>query len=209
MNNGQDSFLMNKDNFLRGQAKAVKRIPGDYLYGHARTLTMINTVIAVLSLSVATAAVLYVSIRFTHPIKQLIRSMSKIQSGQLEERIEIVRNDEFGILAKKFRTMMETINDLIFREYKLKLANKTTQLKMLQAQVNPHFINNALQSIGASALDNDAPEVYELVSSLGRMMHYSMNTKDTIVPLSQELAYVEHSAQGVHLNVNPQQADLL
>ncbi len=170
----------------------VKRIPGDYLYGHARTLTMINTAIAVLSLSIATAAVLYVSIRFTHPIKQLIRSMSKIQSGQLEEPIEIVRNDEFGILAKRFRTMMETINDLIFREYKLKLANKTTQLKMLQAQVNPHFLNNALQSIGASALDNDAPEVYELVSSLGRMMHYSMNTKDTIVPLSQELAYVDH-----------------
>lgn len=170
----------------------VKRIPAQHLYSQARNLTMINTAVAVLCLSVATAAVLIVSIRFTHPIKQLIRSINRIQSGQMEEPIDIVRNDEFGILAKRFRTMMGTINDLIFREYKLNLANKTTQLKMLQAQINPHFINNALQSIGASALDNDAPEVYGLVSSLGQMMHYSMNTKQTIVPLSQELDYVNH-----------------
>ncbi|MDQ6422191.1 histidine kinase [Paenibacillus sp. LHD-117] len=170
----------------------VKRIPDQYLSAQANKLTMINTVIAVLFLSVATVAVLIVSIRFTNPIKQLIRSINKIQTGQLEEPIDIVRNDEFGILATRFRTMMNTINELIFREYKLNLANKTTQLKMLQAQINPHFINNALQSIGASALDNDAPEVYNLVSSLGQMMHYSMNTKEMIVPLSQELDYVHH-----------------
>ncbi|KIL41655.1 hypothetical protein SD70_05935 [Gordoniibacillus kamchatkensis] len=170
----------------------VKRIPGHYLYAHARNLTMINTVIAVLFLSVATAAVLLVSIRFTNPIKKLIRSINKIQSGQLEEPIDISRQDEFGLLARRFRTMMHTINDLILQEYKLKLANKTNQLKMLQAQINPHFINNALQSIGASALDHDAPEVYGLISSLGQMMHYSMNMKETIVPLSQELEYVNH-----------------
>ncbi|RJX36832.1 sensor histidine kinase [Paenibacillus pinisoli] len=170
----------------------VKRIPDQHLYIEAHKLTMINTAIAVLFLSVATVAVLLVSIRFTNPIKQLIRSINKIQSGQLEEPIDIVRNDEFGILATRFRTMMHTINELIFREYKLNLANKTTQLKMLQAQINPHFINNALQSIGASALDNDAPEVYGLVSSLGQMMHYSMNTKEMIVSLSQELDYVHH-----------------
>ncbi|CAM4346362.1 sensor histidine kinase [Paenibacillus alkaliterrae] len=170
----------------------VKRIPGHYLYEPARKLTMINAAIAVLFLSVATAAVLAVSIRFTYPIKKLIRSINKIQTGQLEEPIDISRNDEFGLLAKRFRTMMNTINELILQEYKLKLANKTIQLKALQAQINPHFINNALQSIGASALDHDAPEVYGLVSSLGQMMHYSMNMKETIVPLSQELEYVNH-----------------
>ncbi|MCC3375306.1 sensor histidine kinase [Cohnella sp. REN36] len=170
----------------------VKRIPNPYLYAHARKLTLINTGIAVLSLSVATAAVLFVSIRFTHPIKKLIRSINKIQTGQLEEPIDVSRQDEFGQLAKRFQTMMHTINDLIIQEYKLKLANQTNQLKMLQAQINPHFINNALQSIGTSALEHDAPEVYELVSSLGQMMHYSMNMKDTVVPLSQELDYVDH-----------------
>ncbi|MFD0697535.1 sensor histidine kinase [Paenibacillus sp. GCM10027628] len=170
----------------------VKGIPDNYLYKHTRNLTMINTVVAVLFLTLAMAAVLYVSILFTIPIKKLIRSMNKIQAGQLEEPIDISRNDEFGLLAKRFRTMMQTINDLILQEYKLKLANKTNQLKMLQAQINPHFINNALQSIGASALDHDADEVYGLVSSLGKMMHYSMNMKETVVPLSQELEYVSH-----------------
>jgi two-component system, sensor histidine kinase YesM len=63
---------------------------------------------------------------------------------------------------------------------------------MLQAQINPHFINNSLQSIGNMALVSGAPNVYTLVSSLGQMMHYSMNTKETVVTLDREIDYINY-----------------
>ncbi|TDF99471.1 cache domain-containing sensor histidine kinase [Paenibacillus piri] len=170
----------------------VKRIPFVHLYEYPHRLTLINSLVAVLFLSIAMIAVLTVSLQLTKPLKQFIMHISKIQAGQLEKPIAIDRSDEIGVLAKRFQTMMDTINGLILREYKLKLANKTIQLEMLQAQVNPHFLNNTLQSIGNQALESNAPKVYSLVSSLGQMMHYSMNTKETVVPLSKEIDYVKH-----------------
>jgi two-component system sensor histidine kinase YesM len=85
---------------------------------------------------------------------------------------------------------MQRINQLIIREYRLELASKTNQLKALQAQVNPHFMNNALQSIGTLALQNGDRKVYSLISSLGKMMRYHMRADSTSVPLSAELDYV-------------------
>ena len=73
---------------------------------------------------------------------------------------------------------METINNLVLQEYKLELANKTNQLKALQARVHPHFLYNALQSIGTLALQRGVPDVYKLILKLSKMMRYSMNTSD-------------------------------
>ncbi|WP_405462569.1 sensor histidine kinase [Paenibacillus sp. HJGM_3] len=105
------------------------------------------------------------------------------------------REDEIGHLSRRFQSMMNTINDLILREYRLELANKTTQLRMLQAQINPHFINNALQSIGTLALQHEAPKVYALLASLAKMMHYTMHTDETIVPLEKELEHLNYYLQ--------------
>lgn len=170
----------------------VKRIPDSHLYQYARSVALINTAVAAISLSIAMIAILIVSLRLTSPLKQLISHISKIQAGQLEAPLAIKRSDEIGIVATRFQTMMDTINELILREYKLNLANKTNQLKMLQAQINPHFINNSLQSIGHLALESQAPKVYSLISSLGQMMHYSMNTQETIVPLAREFEHATY-----------------
>jgi len=86
---------------------------------------------------------------------------------------------------------MQRINQLIMREYRLELASKSNQLKALQAQINPHFMNNALQSIGTLALQHGDRQVYTLISSLGKMMRYHMRADNTSVPLSAELDYVQ------------------
>jgi two-component system sensor histidine kinase YesM len=169
----------------------VKRIPYTSLYANARELTGINMTVAALSMIITIAATLFISFRITSPIKQLIGYINKIQTGNLEVDINVTSSDEIGILSQRFRTMIDAINNLILREYKLDIANKTNQLKALQAQINPHFLNNALQSIGTLALQHEAPRVYALISSLGKMMRYSMATGESIVPLHKELDHVK------------------
>ncbi|WP_167577608.1 sensor histidine kinase [Ammoniphilus sp. YIM 78166] len=170
----------------------LKRVPNTSLYKSARDLILINLAIGVLFLGMAIIAIVIVSYRFTKPIKELIRWSSAIQSGNLEETMNINRTDEIGSLARRFKDMIQTINELILREYKLNLANKTNQLKILQAQINPHFIYNSLQSIGALALEYNTPKIYMLLMSMGQMMHYSMNAKETNVMLSKEIEYVNY-----------------
>ena len=170
----------------------VKRIPYESLYRDARRITLINSLVVSLFLVLSVIATIIISVRFTNPIKKLIRYINKIESGRLDADLDIgvERHDEIGILAKRFHQLMQRLDQLIMREYRLELANKTNQLKALQAQVNPHFMNNALQSIGTLALQRGDRQIYSLISSLGKMMRFHMKADGTSVPLSDELDYV-------------------
>ncbi|UHA75029.1 cache domain-containing sensor histidine kinase [Paenibacillus sp. 481] len=169
----------------------VKKIPKPYLLRDANRAAVFNIVLLGVSLLVIIAATVIVSLRITKPIAQLVHYMNQVQSGKLDVDIRPVSNDEIGVVSKRFRSMMDTINNLILREYKLELANKTNQLKALQAQINPHFMNNALQSIGTLALQHNAPRIYGLISALARMMRYSMYNEESTATLREELDHVK------------------
>ncbi|KAA9004840.1 sensor histidine kinase [Paenibacillus spiritus] len=174
------------------QGYIVKLVSYDELYTDARTITGINTGIGVLLVAVAGIAGVLISISFTRPIKKLIAYTQRVQIGQLGAHIEPVSEDEFGLLTRKITDMTRTINDLILNEYRLEIANKTNELKALQAQVNPHFLYNALQSIASLSLRLGAPKIYDLIYSLGSMMRYSMTTNNPLVTLAQEAEHVEN-----------------
>ncbi|BBH24980.1 hypothetical protein Back11_63250 [Paenibacillus baekrokdamisoli] len=169
----------------------IKRIPNETLHQTAREVALINSGIVVLFLILTIIATILITFQLTAPIKKLIRSMNQIQSGNLQVNIDVNRKDEFGILARRFQQAMNTINEMIIREYELELARKTNELKVLQVQTNPHFMNNALQSIGTLSLQKQEPEIYSLITSLGKMMRYSMNAGEPIVSLARELDYVK------------------
>ncbi|AIQ11632.1 cache domain-containing sensor histidine kinase [Paenibacillus durus] len=170
----------------------IKLVPYEDLYRDARTISRINTGIGVLFLIIAVIAGVLISIGFTRPIKKLISYTQKVQIGQLDASVDLVRVDEFGLLARKITDMTRTINDLILQEYRLEIANKTNQLKVLQAQVNPHFLYNALQSIATLSLRYNAPKIYDLIYSLGSMMRYSMTTDGNQVTLQDEIEHVQN-----------------
>lgn len=174
----------------------VKRLPYEQLTKNARQLTLINALILSIFMLIVIAGTVYISIRFTAPIKQLIRYITRIQTGQVglgdhQTDIELTRTDEMGILANRFHGLMQDLDQMVMREYRLELANKSNQLMALQAQINPHFLNNALQSIGTLALQHEAPKIYTLINSLAKMMHYSMNTNDSVVPLKKEVEHIK------------------
>ncbi|QGQ97865.1 sensor histidine kinase [Paenibacillus psychroresistens] len=198
----KDNFAFNQDHFS-GEIiyekmttpylkwTIIKRIPNETLHQTAREVALINSGIVVLFLILTILATVIIAFQLTAPIKKLIRSMNQIQSGNLQATIDVARKDEFGILARRFQLAMNTINELIIREYELELARKTNELNVLQVQTNPHFMNNALQSIGTLALQKQEPEIYNLIASLGKMMRYSMNAGEPIVTLARELDYVK------------------
>ncbi|MCA0756186.1 sensor histidine kinase [Paenibacillus sp. N4] len=169
----------------------IKQTPYRHLYSAADRVAKINALVGIGFLAVVVLATLYISIRFTKPLLRLIGYVNKIETGNLNVSIDIQSNDEIGLLARRFRSMMQTINHLILKEYRLEIANKTNELKALQAQVNPHFLYNALQSIGTVSLQHGDLKAYSLITSLGKMMRYNMNTGDSVVELSRELSYAE------------------
>ncbi|AIQ39390.1 histidine kinase [Paenibacillus sp. FSL R7-0297] len=169
----------------------VKQIPVSYLFREALEAARINMLLLVLLLITIIILTVLVSFRITAPIKQLTRYMNQVQTGNLEIDIRPAGKDEIGVVTEHFRSMMDTINNLILREYRLELSNKTNELRALQSQINPHFMNNTLQIIGTLALELKVPQIYGLLSALAKMMRYSMYNDEKIVTIQNELEHVK------------------
>jgi len=169
----------------------VKRIPYNVLYQGARETALINILIGIVTLVIVLIATMFVSFKITAPIKVLIDNMKKVENGEFKADFDSLGNDEIGMLGRHFKLMIAKINDLIEREYKLDIENKESQLRVLRSQINPHFLYNALQSIGTLALKSKAVPVYSLLTSLSKIMRYSMNMKEDIVPFISELMHVK------------------
>ncbi|MFZ3591322.1 sensor histidine kinase [Bacillus sp. DJP31] len=169
----------------------VKRVPYDTLYESAINVTKINFMFGVIGLMLVILATTFVTFKITSPIRILLQNIQQVEEGNMKVQFESLGNDEIGILGDRFKQMIEKINLFINREYKLELENKTNQLKVLQSQINPHFLYNALQSIGTVALKNNVPQIYTLVTHLSKIMRYGMNMKDNMVPLIKEINYTK------------------
>ncbi|QOY38216.1 sensor histidine kinase [Anaerobacillus isosaccharinicus] len=169
----------------------VKRIPHSILYESAFNVAKINIIFGGFGLILAVLLTLFISFKITSPIRVLLQNIQEIEKGNMEIQFKSLGSDEIGILGSRFKQMIEKINHLIKREYKLELENKTNQLKVLQSQINPHFLYNALQSIGTVALKNQVPQIYTLITHLSKIMRYGMDMKDSTVPLIKEINYTK------------------
>ncbi|WP_163528521.1 cache domain-containing sensor histidine kinase [Halobacillus ihumii] len=170
--------------------KLVKITPSEVLFREVQQTAYTSIVVG---LGVGVLGLIMISLityKITSPIQQLTRKVRTIEGGYTEVPFDNRRHDEIGYLEKHMKEMMERINLHIDREYKLEIENKENQFRALKSQVNPHFLFNALQSIGAVALRSNASNVYQLVTSLSKMMRYSMQANEW-VQVKEEMKYIE------------------
>ncbi|MFC4404887.1 cache domain-containing sensor histidine kinase [Gracilibacillus xinjiangensis] len=144
--------------------------------------------------------VIFLGSKFTgtivNPIESLNRKMEKVQTGNLDyydlESETNFTKDEAGQMHENFKKMMNQINYLIAENYKKQLLIKDSEYKTLQAQVNPHFLYNTLESINWSAKIAGEKKISQMAESLGYVLRSSINMKSTLIPLSEEVSIVDH-----------------
>lgn len=124
---------------------------------------------------------IFLSRRIARPLLRLEAYMGKVGQGDTTVRVPVESTDEIGQISLRFNRMEEEIEQLINEKYKLELARRTAQLDSLIAQINPHFLNNILQSIGGAALEKGVPEIYEAAGTLAKMLRYSIKGPDRVM----------------------------
>ncbi len=174
------------------QWKLVKITPSDFLFNEVRQTAQTNIIVGVGVVFLGLLMVVIISHKITRPIKLLSRKVRRIEGENMDKDVSFddEREDEIGHLEKHIKGMMDRINLHIEREYKLEIENRKNQFKVLKSQVNPHFLYNSLQSIGAVALRSNSPDVYKYVTSLSRMMRYSIRA-DQWVSVQSEVDYIK------------------
>ena len=127
----------------------------------------------------------YFGIKFTksitNPIEYLANVMKRVEDNKFDIKnyniLEYKKVDEIGVLYKEFKIMLEKIDNLINENYKKQIISKDAQYRALQAQINPHFLYNTLESINWIAKVNNQDKIARMVKSLGNLLRVSINSK--------------------------------
>ena len=133
---------------------------------------------------------LYVRRRIIRPITLLSSASRRIENGELGVTVPMQGGDELGDLGRAFSNMSRRIEELIDRTYKEELAVKNAQIQALQSRINPHFINNALESINWQARMEGSETIPAMVSALSVLLGASMARQDRRMVTMREEAEV-------------------
>ena len=126
----------------------------------------------------------------SEPIRRLKSSMIEVQKGNLEAVAVIDNKNEIGDLSQTFNEMTQEIRDLIEANNHNQRQKRKSEFKALQAQINPHFLYNTLDSIIWMSMANKQEEVVEMTSALARLFRLSINKGHEMLSLQGEVDHV-------------------
>jgi two-component system sensor histidine kinase YesM len=170
---------------------SLKVIPVSVLKQSVHSIVRDNIELSIIFILAAVILVVFISNRMSLPVKKLAENMKKMETGKFNVRIDYkTSSSEFTFLFQKFNLMAEEINKLFNEKYRLELAQRSAELFALQAQINPHFLYNTLQTVQWMALKRDAYEINAIVVALRDILKYCLKNSGDIVKLGEELDYV-------------------
>ncbi|KWX76336.1 histidine kinase [Paenibacillus riograndensis] len=175
--------------------RLVTVIPNSFINKSALATMNFGLIIGAVSVVVAILLAAVLAWRLATPIVSLARSIQGF--GMMKER-EVrlsTRVDEIGLLETKLDQMSHRIREHIRTEYMISLEKKSAELKALQAQINPHFLQNTLQMIGSMLFKNSPAESYEVIRSLSDMFRYIIREPEDLAPLRAELNHLNNYMQ--------------
>ena len=132
----------------------------------------------------------------TRPLEKLTAEIKLVETGNFhlphDPASHEKRLDEIGTLQNDFELMTQKIDDLINENYVKQLVIKDTQMKALQAQINPHFLYNTLESINWMAKVNGQSSISLMAESLGNLLRGALKVKEKTIRIDDELALLQN-----------------
>ncbi len=171
---------------------------GDLFSGSERTFR--KYVVTFLAFSaLATVLSFFLVHRVTRDYRRLVRHLSGI-SGREGDVIPPVpvegrMSRDARELYEAFNAMAERVNRLVDDNYRKQLLITETQLSALQAQINPHFLYNTLNSIYWTAREQGNREVAAMTNSLSRLLREAVSISSMLIPMDRELEIVRNYVQ--------------
>ena len=173
--------------------------PMNYLYRHFASIIVLSVIIIFIFALLA----MTVFLMFSSYLKQRFGRIQNEVSHLVEQEFEIAPSiggkDEFADIYETIYKMSEDIKRLIGEVYEqnlekqmLKASQNEIRFKMLSAQINPHFLFNAIETIRMKALSSGDKDIASMLRMLASLLRYNLSVKGKPVPLEQELEAVNN-----------------
>lgn len=137
-------------------------------------------------------SVFWLIIRKLKPIHDLTQATNYIGQGHLGYTIQIQENNEIGILAQHFNQMSLELKQIMIEKEQIEEQKRHQEIAALQAQINPHFILNTINTVKWMAIINHVPNISECLTSFGRILEPLLKQQIDFYTVQEEICYLQN-----------------
>ncbi len=167
--------------------KYIFTLPKNKAYENINNLSTTILIVSILSIFVVMAFAIYLYTIIYTPIKNLISAMNKNKKGKVSLCPTDNKKNEFSILINSFNSMVTKVDTLNRKLLQQEISEKNAQIKLLQSQINPHFLYNILDTINWIAKINNVTEISDITLSMSKYYRLSLKEGKEIVSVSEAI----------------------
>ena len=199
--------------YIYYQTESMEKVT-DTLNTQIRTFIIICAcLIAVLTIGLA-MAVMQITTGMLRPIQVLAQAAGRISEGDLDARADVDSRDEIAVLADRFNDMAGNIQTLVVKVREDEQKMRKADLRLLQEQINPHFLYNTLDNIVWLIEGNEPDEAVEMVVTLSEFFRLVLSKGKEFITIRQEEQHISsylqiqgkryHDILDYHIYIDPE-----
>ncbi|MGO5051258.1 sensor histidine kinase [Lachnospiraceae bacterium LCP25S3_G4] len=148
--------------------------------------------VALLAIIVLIAINLFISSRVANPIKQLERSVRKLEKNSMDVEISVQGTYEIRHLGRTLQSMANSMRKLMDDIVREQEGKRKSEMDALQSQINPHFLYNTLDSIVWMIENQRYDGAITMVTALAKLFRISLSKGKNIITIADEFQHVEN-----------------
>ncbi|MGI6403387.1 MAG: sensor histidine kinase [Oscillospiraceae bacterium] len=188
---GQDSIIVS-ETINMADWKIIRLIDMESITAETSRVSRLLRLVLMASAVTSLFCSLTLARLITKPIRRLRDACQRVEQGDLTTRVEIRSRDEMGNLGRTFNMMIAQLRESFEKEMQDQQRKAEMQFQILQAQINPHFLYNTLDSIKWMAVMQNANNIAEMSTSLIHLLKYNLAQPDANTTLQDEVESVKN-----------------
>lgn len=170
----------------------VSTIPHSYLNLESGQIARKIAVLGIICFMLAVLLSFIFTKSISNPLNKLITAMDSVKEGDLSVNIHDRNKDEIAEVTRDFNIMVKEIKELLNDVKNKEKEKRKAEFRALQAQINPHFLSNILNTARVMANMQKAENLESLLNSLIDLLHLSMGGNDSFITVREEIKYLKN-----------------
>jgi len=157
-----------------------------------RTIAQLLILIGIIAIIIAFFVIFYLTRKFTYPINYLSKVLKNHRIKELPEKLPDDYRNEFGQLFQSYRQLIYRSENLYRSLIQANRWQRETEIKALQANINPHFLYNTLDQLNWRAIERGDHDLSKMMELLGKMLRIGLSNGESIITVEREIDYLHH-----------------
>lgn len=186
----RDSYVINTQSLANTNWKIIDLTPNAELIKDNQIILQVILSVVICNIIICILLAMYISRKHLRPLRILCHLIKDVGNKNFSEYSGATSNDEIGILTEEFNKMSNQLEVLLNKVYAAQIKQSEAEFNALQAQINPHFLYNTLDTIYWVSRLEHATEASELIKALSDMFRLSLNKGKGLIPLQDEIHHL-------------------